>query len=56
MLAYATRLLGTLYKVILVFEYVLRAYEAVLRTYNYVNFNAYSKTLEDYLIINLKAA
>jgi hypothetical protein len=45
-----------IYKVILVFKYVIRAYEAILRTYNYVNFNAYSKALEDYLAINLNAA
>ena len=45
-----------IYKVILIFKYVLRAYKAVLRTYNHVNFNAYTKALKDYLIINLKAA
>ena len=45
-----------IYKVILVFKYILRAYKAILRTYNYVNFNAYPKALKDYLIINLKAA
>jgi hypothetical protein len=45
-----------IYKVILVFEYVIRAYEAILRTYDYVNFNAHPKALEDHLAINLNAA
>jgi hypothetical protein len=45
-----------IYKVIPVFEYVIRAYEAILRTYNHVDFNAYPKALEDYLAINLNAA
>jgi hypothetical protein len=44
-----------IYEVILVFKYVLRAYEAILRTYDHVDFNAYPKALEDYLAINLKA-
>jgi tryptophan 2,3-dioxygenase len=42
-----------IYKVILVFEYVIRAYKVILRTYNHVSFNAYPKALEDYLAINL---
>jgi hypothetical protein len=41
-----------IYKVILVFEYIIRACEAILRTYDYVDFNAYPKALEDYLINN----
>jgi hypothetical protein len=45
-----------IYKVILVFKYVLRANKVILRTYNYVNFNTYPKALEDYLTINLNAA
>jgi hypothetical protein len=45
-----------IYRVILVFKYVDRAYKAILRTYNYVNFNAYPKALEDYLAINLNTA
>ena len=47
---------GAIYKVIPVFEYVIRAYEAILRTYNNVDFNAHPKALEDYLAINLNAA
>ena len=44
-----------IYNVILVFKYVIRAYKAILRTYDHVNFNAYPKALEDYLAINLNA-
>jgi hypothetical protein len=47
---------GAIYDVILVFEYVIGAYEAILRTYDHVDFNAHPEALEDYLAINLNAA
>jgi hypothetical protein len=36
--------------------YVIGAYKAIFRTYDYVNFNAHPEALEDYLAINLNAA
>jgi hypothetical protein len=47
---------GTIYEVIPVFEYIFGAYEAILRIYDHVNFNAYAEAPEDHLVINLKAA
>jgi hypothetical protein len=47
---------GAIYEVIPVFEYVLGAYEAILRTYDHIDFNAHPEAPEDHLAINLKAA
>jgi hypothetical protein len=49
-------MLTAIYEVILVFEYILGAYEAILRTYDHVNFNAHAEAPKDHLAINLKAA
>ena len=46
----------TIYEVVLVFDYVLGAYEAILGTYDHVDFSAYHEPPEDHLAINLKAA
>jgi hypothetical protein len=47
---------GAIYEVIPVFEYVIGAYEAILRTYNHVDFNAHPEAPEDHLAINLNSA
>jgi hypothetical protein len=47
---------SAIYKVIPIFEYILRAYKAIVKLYRDVDFNAYAKSLEDYLAINLQAA
>jgi hypothetical protein len=44
---------SAIYKVIPIFKYVFRAYEAIVKLYCDVNFNAHAKSLEDYLAINL---
>ncbi|KAI0570356.1 Dimer-Tnp-hAT domain-containing protein [Pyrenophora tritici-repentis] len=44
------------FEVIPVFEYVIGAYEAMLRTYDHVNFNAHTEAPEDHLAINFNAA
>jgi hypothetical protein len=45
-----------IYDVIPVFEYVIGAYKAILRTYDHVDFNAHPEAPEDHLAINLNAA
>ncbi|RYN15529.1 hypothetical protein AA0113_g12768 [Alternaria arborescens] len=47
---------GAIYDVIPVFEYVIGAYEAILRTYDHVDFNVHPEAPEDHLAINLNAA
>jgi hypothetical protein len=45
-----------IYKIIPVFEYLLRELETRCNLYEYVDFNAHPKAPKDYLTINLRAA
>jgi hypothetical protein len=47
---------SAIYKVILVFKYLLTNFKALIMLYKHVNYNAYLKALEDYLAINIRAA
>jgi hypothetical protein len=47
---------SAIYKVILVFKYLLTNFKVLITLYKHINYNAYSKALKDYLAINIKAA
>jgi hypothetical protein len=47
---------SAIYKIILVFKYLLSSLKLITLLYEHVNFNAYAKAPKDYLLINIRAA
>jgi hypothetical protein len=47
---------SAIYKIILVFEHLLKRFKEAVKLYENVNYNAYDKAPEDHLAINLKLA
>jgi hypothetical protein len=46
---------SAIYKIILVFKYLLSLLKLIALLYKYVNFNAYAKAPKDYFLINIRA-